>query len=236
MSEIIIATAITLFAGGLGIWFSRFRTILIPIILPFTGGYIFTVCLNHFFPELYIDFNTSTPLLIILGFLIQLILDQFSKGIEHGHFHVPNTLSNGFILSLMIGLGVHAFIEGVALGDHTHIHSAGEHVHEHSFLWAILIHKAPAAFALGCLGSVGKGSIKTAVIVTILFALMTPFGMLVPELFGKAEWITAMYPITVGSLLHISSTMLFESGKKLHAIDYKKLLAMIIGISIALLG
>ena len=63
-------------------------------------------------------------------FLMQTILEFFSKGAEHGHIHThPHT--KGLPWLLFISLGIHAFFEGIPLASVEN----GQ-----LLLWAIVIH------------------------------------------------------------------------------------------------
>ena len=56
--------------------------------LAFSGAFLFALCILELIPSLYkMDFK-NTGLFILLGFFLQIILDYFSQGIEHGHIHV----------------------------------------------------------------------------------------------------------------------------------------------------
>ena len=85
--------------------------------------YLFAVSVIHLIPELFHHHpKDSIGIFILLGFLIQILLEFFSKGIEHGHFHKQKIIP----FSVMLSLCLHALIEGVPLG--------GELVHNHSAL------------------------------------------------------------------------------------------------------
>ena len=65
----------------------------IQILLTFSGAYLLAVSLLHLLPELF--HHNTTPnigLFILGGFLIQILLEYFSQGIEHGHFHKSNII------------------------------------------------------------------------------------------------------------------------------------------------
>ena len=83
---------------------------MIKIMLSFSGGFLLSIAFVHFLPELY---ESHTPYsigsFILIGFLIQLFLEYFSGGIEHGHIHIHK--NNRVPWSLFISLSIHSFID-----------------------------------------------------------------------------------------------------------------------------
>jgi zinc transporter ZupT len=173
------------------------------------------------------------------GFFLQLLLEQFSSGVEHGHIHSQQHLRTGTIVSIMFGLCVHAFFEGIPLQDYDHFH---EEIHEHSqssghFLYAIVLHKAPAAFALVLLLLLSNVSRIGVIICLLIFAGMTPLGALVASFFELSTMqLRILIAVVVGSFLHIATTILFEmDSTDHHQISFQKMLAIGIGLGIAVL-
>src|SRR3546814_1205558 len=72
------------------------------------------------------------------SFAFQIILEQFSGGIEHGHIHIHDP-TPAFPYAIMVSLCVHAFLEAMPLQGH----------HHEELLWGISLHHIPAAFVLG---------------------------------------------------------------------------------------
>ena len=59
----------------------------IQILLTFSGAYLLAVSVLHLLPELFRhNHSEHIGLYILGGFLIQIVLEYFSQGIEHGHF------------------------------------------------------------------------------------------------------------------------------------------------------
>ena len=79
------------------------------LLIAFSGAYLFAITVLHLIPEIY---HTNTDgiyigLFILIGFFLQIILEHFSQGIEHGHEH--EHLHGSVPVSMMIGLCIHAF-------------------------------------------------------------------------------------------------------------------------------
>ncbi len=198
----------------------------IQLLLAFSGAYLLSITILHLFPEVYDSKNTNIGLYILSGLLLQLILDFFSKGAEHGHIHIQENID--FPWGLFVSLGIHAFMEGIPLG-HNHHH------HEH-LLWAIVIHKVPIAIILGTFFVKSNIPKVNAVLFLLVFSCMSPLGSLaggnIPFLLTYRTEITA---VVIGVLLHISTIILFETSKD-HKFNLYKFIAILIGMVVAYLA
>lgn len=235
MSSFLIVTVLFLSAltAGLAVFFvKRDNTSLLKLILAFSGAYLFSITVLHLIPHVYLS-NTTSPeiigLYVLGGFLFQLVLEQFSQGIEHGHIHQHN--HHVFPLGIMVSLCLHAFLEGMPL-------AAG---HQTELVFGIAIHHIPAAFALGSL-LLNTRLNKTKISIFILiFAAMTPLGFLTSkgisegEIGNISQYFDKIMAIVIGIFLHISTTILFESGSAdHHTFNRKKMIAVVLGILVSL--
>ncbi|MFD1294127.1 ZIP family metal transporter [Lutibacter holmesii] len=197
----------------------------VQLLLAFSGAYLLSITILHLLPEVYHSHYESVGLYILLGLLLQLILDFFSKGAEHGHMHIQ--ADNAFPVALFVSLCLHSFMEGIPL--------AHNHHHEH-LLWAIVIHKIPIAIILGTFFVKSNISKKNAILFLVLFSLMSPLGSLagenVPLLITYKTEITA---VIIGIFLHISTIILFETSKD-HKFNLFKFLAILTGMLVAYLA
>lgn len=192
-------------------------------LLIFSAGFLITICLNEVFPEVYHLENNNIGIWVIGGVLLQLLLENLTKGFEHGHFHHHS--EHGILpIALMLGMFIHAFIEGIPLGNETDIFSP--------YLMGILLHNLPISFILGAfLIKNGKFSGTSWVIITI-FALASPLGMLLGN-FIDAEVKSYFLALVGGIFLHISSVIIFESNKN-HNIDWQKISMVVLGVVVAI--
>ncbi|MFA5299583.1 MAG: ZIP family metal transporter, partial [Lutibacter sp.] len=164
-------------------------------------------------------------LFILLGLLLQLVLDFFSKGAEHGHIHVEENIN--FPWALLISLNIHAFMEGIPLAHNLN--------HKH-LLWAIVVHKIPISIILGTFFVNSKIFKTKAVLFLLLFSLMSPLGSLTGEYFQiLANYKTEITAIIIGIFLHISTIILFETSKD-HKFNLLKFLAILVGMLVAYLA
>ena len=199
----------------------------IQFLLTFSGAYLLAVSTLHLIPELFKN-NPSEKIgiFILLGFLIQILLEFFSKGIEHGHFHKQNVIP----ITVMISLCLHALLEGIPLGGGMSESS------EQALLMGIVLHKAPVSIVLLSLFlQSGMGKLKSYFLL-IIFAIMAPLGMYSGTLFHElSNYSNEIMAIVIGIFLHISTTILFESTDG-HQFNLQKILTIIIGACIAILS
>lgn len=195
-------------------------------LLIMSAGFLITICLNEVFPQVYGAENApSIGLFVILGVLLQMLLESLTKGFEHGHFHHHNESQGILPMALMVGMFIHAFIEGIPLAYERHVFSP--------YLLGILFHNLPISFVLGAFLFKGKTT-KYSIGIITLFALSSPLGMVLGKYFDAA--LEPYFLAIVGGIfLHISSVIIFESNKS-HKMDWNKILMVCIGIALALAG
>lgn len=203
----------------------------LKLLISFSGAFILAICVLHLMPEIFNDYNDNIGLFILLGFLIQLLLEFFSDGIEHGHFHSHKGDLAIFPYAIFISLCLHSFIEGMALvnGDHNHLD------HSSSLLIGIVIHKVPIAIVLSTMIIAKNISKITFVVAITLFAISAPLGLYLAgnHILPFLENSRIILALTVGIFLHISTTILFESSDG-HKFDLKKFVIVIIGFALAI--
>src|SRR5210317_1792916 len=85
---------------------------LLKLLLAFSGAFLLSVLIFELFPELYEHQDPKQMgLFILLGILLQIVLEFFSKGAEHGHVHL-HPQKTIFPWLLFISLSIHALFEG----------------------------------------------------------------------------------------------------------------------------
>lgn len=199
-------------------------------LLILSAGFLITICLNEVFPQVYTaETGASLGIFVIAGVLLQMILEALTKGFEHGHFH-HHSEHNILPAALMVGLFIHAFIEGIPLANDVHGLSP--------YLWGIVFHNLPISFILGAFLFNRKDESRSApsypsLMIVALFALASPMGMLLGNYFDP-DLQPYFLAIVGGIFLHISSVIIFESNKN-HNIDWLKIGLVILGVSLALL-
>lgn len=215
----------------------------IKVLLSLSGGFLLAMAFIHFIPEMYAHNEGNIGYFILLGFLLQLVLEYFSKGIEHGHIHGGK--QNAVPWSLFIALSFHSVFEALPLASMVtdlfpNAHEAAHTHHYHNmsgegFTLGIALHNIPLGIALmTLLISSGFKRSKAWVLIAI-FSLMSPLGMFLgyfldPSLVNM-QYILA---IVVGMFLHISTTIIFESSDN-HKFNFLKLISLLAGVGLAAL-
>ena len=208
---------------------------MIKLSLAFSGGFLLAIIFQHLLPDIYHDGANEVGLFILIGFLIQLILEYFSGGIEHGHVHVHKGQSLPW--ALFASLSVHSIIEGLPLGNqYAGIIVDHHHIHE-SLFWGIIFHQIPVSIALMTLLINSKLSTINSWLFLIFFGLMTPIGAVLglkftPDQFGLDLHI--ILAVVVGMFLHISTTIIFETSED-HKFNLIKLTSILVGCGLAML-
>ena len=210
---------------------------IIKVLLAFSGGFLLSIAFNHFIPELYEAGTDRIGMYILLGFLIQLLLEFFSGGIEHGHVHVHEGQKMPW--GLFISLSVHSVLEGIPLGNelnHNIVSSELYHDHGNSLLMGILFHQLPVSIALMTLLVHTKLKTVQAWFILMLFGIMTPMGVVIGIFDLPIVSLLdshVILAIVVGMFLHISTTIIFETSDN-HRVNLIKLGAVILGLALAL--
>jgi len=185
----------------------------------------------HLIPDAYGGTDKhEIGIFILIGFLLQVFLEQFSEGVEHGHIHKHGE-NHAFPYGIMISLCLHAFLEGMPLVKDQN----------NELIFGISLHHIPAAFALASILVQNHFKAMPIVFFISIFALMAPIGYYFSEslsngsIKGVEPYFNKVMGIVIGIFLHISTTILFESSAD-HKINKKKMLAVLAGLGVALIG
>jgi len=191
------------------------------LLLAFSGAFLLALTVFELLPEVYQKTNAKElGIYIMIGILVQIFLEFFSKGAEHGHMHVQ--AHKGRIpVVLFISLSLHALLEGIPIEQHQ------------TLLYGILIHKVPIALILSAFLVGSKIRPFYSFLFILLFSFMTPLGSYIAahsELL--IPYYTELTALVIGVLLHISTVILFESSEG-HSFNLGKLLVILLGMVVA---
>ncbi len=217
--------AILIIALLIGVVLAQFfkkNTKITESLLMFSGANLLCVTILHNFPLLYQKGGSTVWIFIIIGIVIQMILESFSKGVEHGHVHHNQKLS----FPIVIGLMTHAFLEGMPLGE-SHDHG--------NIIAAIAIHKIPVATILYYYLSSIFNDTKKTYLAMLFFAFMTPLGTLVSHYTILNHYSYYILALVSGVFIHISTTILFENSNTAHRLSWQKLIMIIISSILVLI-
>ncbi|MFK7832711.1 MAG: ZIP family metal transporter [Winogradskyella sp.] len=191
------------------------------LLLSFSGAFLLALTLFDLLPEVYHHIDAKqTGLYIMCGILLQIVLEFFSKGAEHGHVHMHKD-DTQFPWLLFVSLCIHSFLEGFPIHQHN------------DMVYGVLIHKIPIAILITAFLLQSSYSKLQIVSFLAVFAAMTPLGTFISNhssfMSGYVDIINA---VVIGIFLHISTTILFETGEG-HKFNLSKLIAICLGIFIA---
>ena len=213
-------------------------------LLAFSAAYLFAISVTHLLPECYVGTNTKTiGLFILVGFFIQIVLEYFSAGIEHGHTHAhSHSCEKHLPLGMIAGLYLHSLLEGLPIYQSGIIDAHSDTVlsTQQSLVFGITIHNIPIAIAFVTLLLEHKTSkLKTAALL-LGFALMAPLGCLISFILNSVGvqnydgFLKLSFAVVIGIFLHISTAIMFETGEN-HRYNLAKIMSMIAGVFLAAL-
>ncbi len=231
MILIIAVLFITTFLAGYLSTFFPYNPKNLRLPLIFAAAYLFTITVIHMLPELFTEADNVYVIsgFILGGFLLQQVLESFSNGIEHGHFHKENKSKYG----ILIALTIHSLLEGSLLIHDSPFHEKFE---LSPLLLGIVLHKMPAAFALMLVFAKGNKLTKQQLLILTLFAFSSPLGLIISELIDlHSDVMIYLFALVSGNFLHISTTIFIESNPE-HKFRWKKLAISILGAGIAFLS
>jgi len=221
----IIALIASVLGGILLVLIIKPNTKIIQLFLSFSGAYLLSITVLHLLPEVFESQQKNIGVFILIGILLQSILEYFSKGAEHGHIHL-HSYTKGLPWLLFISLSLHAFFEGIPLGMASN----------NLLLWAIVVHKLPITIVLFIFLLNSKLEKKHIYFFMVLFALMSPLGLLASnEISIFHNYHIEITAVIIGIFLHIATAILFESTQN-HQFNSKKFIAVIIGFAVAFLS
>jgi zinc transporter ZupT len=214
----------------------------LKLILAFSASYLLALSFLHLLPEVFGKGDEHIGIFILIGFFIQLFLDYFSTGIEHGHIHVHSHEEKKFPVSILFGLYLHSFLEGLPVSDIVHTAQSGESIlgFKNSLVVGLTLHNIPISVAFVTMLQQMKVSRNTSVIYLVLFAAMAPLGACFSQLLDAMgihnieRIIQIALGVVVGIFLHISTTIMFESSNN-HKYNFVKLITILAGSVVAYL-
>ena len=222
--------------SGLTVLVFKISTRNLKLVLSFSGAYLFAISVLHLIPEIYSGGNKSIGIYILIGFFLQILLEFFSEGIEHGHIHIHKHSENIFPFTMMAGLCIHSFLEGMPLADM----AADEKNTKNSLLIGIILHNIPIAIALMSMLLQSNMKKQLSIVLLVAFALMAPLGTFVSNIISDnmlgniSVFFDRIMGIVVGIFLHISTTILFESSEN-HRFNLLKFITILFGAGIAVI-
>lgn len=207
----------------------------IYLFLSAGGAFLMTIIFTHILPELFERIPNTAGYFLLGGFLVQIFLENYSRGIEHGHAH--NTGSRRLLLISYFALCIHALLEGMPLASV--FFSSTTEFHQH-LTAGIMLHKVPVAITLAMLLNKSGMRTQNAAVWLTGFIMCTILGSGIQYLIGEnagdaaTDLMFMSLGLTVGILLHVSTTILFESSDQ-HRLSTSRIIVIAVGISAGIL-
>lgn len=184
------------------------------LLLAFSGAFLLGAVVFELFPEIFNTGNKAVGIFLLLGILMQIILEFFLGGVEHGHLHFHQ---KRFPWLVFISLCLHAFVEGIPLQSMD------------SLSLGIAVHKLPIAIIFTIFLLSARASLTQQISCILVFSLMSPLGAWLGGRMGILfDHIIYVKALVAGIILHVSTTLILESSEH-HRFNLSKVLVIITG-------
>jgi zinc transporter ZupT len=204
----------------------------LKMLLAFSGAFLIGITFLKLVPEIFTTPSIYIGVFVLAGFLLQLVLELISEGAEHGHVHHHSENERVSPFLLLIGLSIHAFLEGMPIIGNVDTRL------QHSLVLGIIIHNVPISLTLMSLFlHYGCSRLKAFVYLTV-FALMTPLGSILSNLLAWSAgsslelYFNYILAVVVGIFLHVSTSILFETGEN-HRYNVQKFITVCLGLLVS---
>lgn len=202
------------------------------LLLAFSGSFLLSITFLHLVPETVEDQGEKAGIYLLVGFFLQLLIQRFTHGVEHGHSHVHTHDHKIPLFSILAGLGVHALMEGFPLGFNYRMPGT-----DTALYFAVATHKLPEIIIVATMIRSVKGKGWESILLLLAFSLFTPLASIIASFLGTkyyaiSEILSVIIPVVAGAFIHIATTIFYESGTKQHALTNQKLLAILAGLAL----
>lgn len=232
----VLCLALPIVVTGLIAFALPIRASNLRLILAFSAAYLFSLSIIHMLPEaITVNNAKQAGLFIVIGFSLQLIIDTFSTGIEHGHVHLhSNDCHTHLPYGIIIGLFLHSLLEGLPV----YVPAESGGAVNYQLIMGLAVHNLPITIALVALLKDHHYSRGRSLLIVVAFAFMSPLGYLFSFLLhtiglnANGLYSQMAYALVIGIFLHISTAILFESSDQ-HRYNFRKVAVMLLGITVA---
>jgi zinc transporter ZupT len=231
----ILLIAAILCVGGLFYLIRVESRTFLKLLLAFSAAFLIGISFIHILPEIYESHSVFVGLFVLLGFILQLVIELLTRGAEHGHEHDSEECRKAGHISpflLMTGLSIHSFLEGMPIVE------GCDPDLRRTLVTGIVIHNIPITITLLALFLHYGMSVRKAFFLLLVFALMTPLGSVASRIlqhFTVSDltiYFTCALAMVVGIFLHVSTSILFETEES-HQYNFQKFATIFVGIAVA---
>lgn len=227
---VVIVTALA--SGSMAFLFRPDDKRFFRLLLAFSGAFLIGITFLKLVPEVFSRPSVLAGVFVLLGFLLQLVLELITEGAEHGHRHAHSENEKASPFLLLVGLSIHSFLEGMPIVQGFDVRL------QHTIVIGIVIHNIPISITLMSLFLHYGCSRMRAFLYLLVFALMTPLGSISSNFLDAAlvtsldTWFTYALAMVIGIFLHVSTTILFETEEN-HTYNLRKFVTVLIGLGVA---
>lgn len=183
--------------------------------IAISSGFILAVTILDLYPEVIRELSYG-PVLILVGFAIIFILDNFFAVHAHegkdGHKHSmlsaenkkEEKLETHSVWAAYIGLLIHTFFDGAAISARILVSPTAGIL---TFI-AVLSHKVPEGFSMSAIFQAGKFSRSHAFAAATTLGFSTILGAVIIFLLGHSEFSLVFLALATGSFTYIAGSEL----------------------------
>ena len=205
---------------------ARKKDLILKRFVSLGAGMLLGMAILHMLPEASRQLPESYAAWFLLGFVILLVLERFimvhACEEDSCHYHTIG-------ITAFVGLTVHGFIEGLALGSSMYVASLAPLV-----FVAIISHKIPSSFSLTSILAMSQSLKRTQIIWFLIgVSISIPFGMFVAYflLVQQTNAATAiLIAVSAGTFLYIATCDLLPELHKEDSNRMAKLYYFFVGL------
>jgi ZIP family zinc transporter/zinc and cadmium transporter len=210
-----LVAAVANFVGGLIVVSNKWARKSLRYFIALGSGFMLGVVFLEMVPESF-ALTMTAPMLVLLGYFIVHIFEHtFASHLHFGEeIHHDEVVNPVVGISAFVGMLVHTFFDGVAIGAGFTI---SQNVGFLIFL-AVLLHKIPDGFTISSIFITAGRSSKSALMAATSLGASTLIGVLAVHMMGGN--VAYALPISTGSTLYVAASDLIpevnrEKGVKM---------------------
>lgn len=176
----------------------------LDIFIALGAGYIFAVALLDMIPE-FVGLSPHVMVLVILGYLIIHLFEHvFTPHFHYGEETHEHLVSHVVSSSALVGLAVHNFFSGVAIGSGMLSESSLGWL----IFWGTILHKLPEGFTISSIMFVSYHGRGYGLISTIILAVASVAGTLIIFLLDSPSTMIrdSALALSAGTFIHVATT------------------------------
>ncbi len=212
----LIASLSELIGGIVVVKGQKWLTKIQEYLLALSAGFLLALVFFELIPESINAIGEIASFYILIGFSLL----HFFEHTLIGHFHFGEETHHSEILkpfagiSTVIGFGIHAFFDGLAISSAM---LRNEQIGILVFI-AVLLHKFPEGFTVASITLLANRSTKYAIAASIILAIATFLGSIAVFLFAKisSNFIGITFALSAGAATYVGASDLIPEINRSH--------------------